>query len=114
MKTRDALIRRIRIWLTIFILGLLVSGLTAFPLETELRIAVRLGIGAPPQQTVPDNSSLSAWLVRVHAALAKTNADYPFLAYGTDWLAFAHLVIAIAFIGAWRDPLRNKWLFDFG
>jgi hypothetical protein len=24
------------------------------------------------------------------------------------------LVIAIAFIGAWRDPVRNIWLFDFG
>jgi hypothetical protein len=23
-------------------------------------------------------------------------------------------VIAIAFIGAWRDPVRNRWLFDFG
>lgn len=41
-------------------------------------------------------------------------AKHPFLAYGTDWLAFGHFVIAIAFVGAWRDPARNRWLFDFG
>jgi hypothetical protein len=36
------------------------------------------------------------------------------MAYGTDWLAFGHFVIAIAFIGALRDPVRNRWLFLFG
>ena len=54
------------------------------------------------------------WLVTVRDALIATNARYPFLAYGTDWLAFAHLVIAIAFVGALRDPVRNRWLFLFG
>lgn len=33
------LVRRIRIWLAIFIFGLVVSGITAFPLESELRRA---------------------------------------------------------------------------
>jgi hypothetical protein len=36
------------------------------------------------------------------------------MAYGTDWLAFGHFVIAIAFVGALRDPMRNIWLFQFG
>jgi len=40
--------------------------------------------------------------------------EYPFIPYGTDWLAFAHLVIAIAFIGPWRDPVKNVWVIDFG
>ena len=40
--------------------------------------------------------------------------QYPFLAYGTDWLAFAHLVIAAAFWGPIRDPVRNQWVVDFG
>ena len=31
-----------------------------------------------------------------------------------DWLAFGHIVIAVAFLGAWRDPVGNRWLFDFG
>ena len=37
-----------------------------------------------------------------------------FLAYGTDWLAFAHLVIAVAFVGPLRDPERNAWVVTFG
>jgi hypothetical protein len=40
--------------------------------------------------------------------------QFPFLYYGTDWLAFGHFVIAIAFIGALRDPVRNCWLYTFG
>ena len=36
------------------------------------------------------------------------------MAYGTDWLAFAHLVIAVAFLGPLRDPVRNQWVLVFG
>ena len=54
------------------------------------------------------------WLVQVRDALAQTQALNPILFYGTDWLAFGHFVIAIAFIGALRNPVRNRWLFDFG
>jgi hypothetical protein len=50
----------------------------------------------------------------VYYALCNTNRQYPFLAYGTDWLAFAHLVIAIVFVGPYRDPVRNKWVITFG
>jgi len=28
--------------------------------------------------------------------------------------AFAHLVIAVAFIGPYIDPVRNKWVITFG
>ena len=52
--------------------------------------------------------------VREHDALAVTNRHYPFLAYGTDWLAFAHLAIAVGFVGLWIDPVRNKWLITWG
>jgi hypothetical protein len=50
----------------------------------------------------------------IRTAAAKTQQEYPFLFYGTDWLAFGHVVIAVAFLGALRDPVRNRWLFDFG
>jgi hypothetical protein len=33
---------------------------------------------------------------------------------GTDWLAFGHFVIAVAFVGALLEPVRNRWLFSFG
>ena len=42
------------------------------------------------------------------------NAQYPFLLYGYDWLAFAHFVLAILFIGPYRDPVKNIWIIEFG
>ena len=57
---------------------------------------------------------LLPWLQRVTEAVITTNAAYPFLSYGTDWLAFAHIVIAIAFIGPLRDPVKNIWVVQFG
>jgi len=101
-----ATLRRLRAWTAFFIFGLVVSGLTAIPLETELAVLERLaGQGS---------DGLAGWIHRVAEGLRETNAKFPFLAYGTDWLAFGHLVIAVAFVGAWRDPVRNKWLFQFG
>ena len=52
--------------------------------------------------------------MRVWTALHEINRVWPFIGYGGDWLAFGHFMIAIAFVGAWRDPVRNQWLFDFG
>lgn len=42
------------------------------------------------------------------------HARYPWLAYGTDWLAFGHLVIALFFVAPWRDPVRNAWVLKVG
>jgi hypothetical protein len=104
------LLYRIRLLLLLFIVGLVVSGATAIPLETELkRLADLTGNDADPQQ-----STILGWVLKVRQALFETNAKYPFIAYGTDWLAFAHFVIAIAFIGPWRDPVRNVWVIEFG
>lgn len=55
-----------------------------------------------------------SWTEQVDGVLRAMNAHYPFLAYGTDWLAFAHLVITVAFIGPYLDPVRNKWVIAFG
>ena len=99
---------RIRICLAFLITGLVLSGLSAFPLRAELPIVVRM------LKALMGDSGLATWLASVSAALQDTDRKYLFLAYGTDWLGFAHLVIAISFIGAWRDPVRNKWLFTFG
>ena len=54
------------------------------------------------------------WVRKVYEALRDINSRYPFLAYGYDWLAFAHLVIAVAFAGVLRNPVRNKWIIEFG
>jgi hypothetical protein len=107
------LLTRIR-WLTAFFMfGLVVSGATAIPLETELDWLVSV-FGAGSGAAAENPSSLAEWLLRVQAALHETNLKHPFMAYGGDWLAFGHFVIALAFVWAWRDPVRNRWLFDFG
>lgn len=106
-------LRRIRLWLGIFIAGLVLSGVTAFPLESELRWLVTL-LHSNALEPLAQSTHLLPWVERVCSGLANTNAQYPFLAYGTDWLAFGHLAIAVAFIGPWIDPVRNKWLITFG
>ncbi len=109
LQTKPQLLRSIRLWLSLFILGLILSGLTAFPLEQETGWLASFLDTYP---ILPD--SIILWVARVHAALLDTDLHYPFLAYGTDWLAFAHLVLAIVFLGPLRDPVRNKWVLQFG
>jgi hypothetical protein len=106
-------VRRIRVWLAVFVCGLVVAGVTAFPLEFETRLIADWlqGPGAGLARHVP---AVAAWLEFVHQGLASSYARYPFLAYGTDWLAFGHLTIAVAFAGPIRDPVRNKWVVEFG
>jgi hypothetical protein len=104
---------KIRIFLAGFILGLILSGVTAFPLVHELSwLAAAMGAGpdAAPEQF----GGMLAWIVRVRNALVETNASYPFLAYGTDWLAFAHLLIAAAFVAPFKDPVRHKFILQWG
>lgn len=106
-------LRWIRIWLALFMVGLVLSGLTAFPLRAELNFAVRV-LHAKALRPAAEASDLLLWIERVNIAVSATDARYSFLAYGTDWLAFAHLVIAVAFIGPFLDPVRNKWVITFG
>lgn len=105
--------RRIRVWLLLFIIGLAISGITAFPLLDELRWFHRLLLTSA-LQPIAAASGLLSWIAKVHEGLAAMHQSYPFLTYGTDWLAFAHLVMAIAFIGPYREPVRNKWVITFG
>jgi hypothetical protein len=106
-------LRRIRFWLAIFIIGLILSGVTAFPLKTELGLLDSL-VHANWLRPIAESSGLLSWIERVKEGVDATDAHYPFLAYGTDWLAFAHLVIAVAFFGPYIDPVRNKWVITFG
>jgi hypothetical protein len=109
LQTKAQILCTIRLWLSLFILGLVLSGLTAFPLVHETSWLASF-LHANP--ILP--SSITSWIAKVQEALCDTGLRYPFLAYGTDWLAFAHLVLAIAFLGPLRDPVRNKWVLQFG
>ena len=97
---------RIQAFLGFFIFFLIISGLTAFPLESELCLLNNW------TQHAPD--FIRIWISDVYSAIRDTNTHYPFMAYGTDWLAFAHLIIALVFIGPLMDPVRNIWVIRFG
>lgn len=113
MNREPILRRRIKLLTWLFIIGLVVSGLTAIPLEWEMNRVLKI-FGASHLTTDQAPSGLIKWLLKVCKGLQETNAKFPFIAYGFDWLAFGHIVIAIVFVGALRDPVRNIWLFDFG
>ena len=98
------LLTRIRVWLTLFIIGLALSGITAFPIETQLAFLSR--------HSGP--SVIGNWINTVYTAVKTTNQTYPYLSYGTDWLAFGHLVIATSFLGPLKDPVKNIWVLQFG
>jgi hypothetical protein len=98
--------QRIKLYIWVVIIGLFLSGVTAFPIETELALL----INHPPFQ----NQTITVWLNKVFQAVSATNTDYPFLSYGTDWLAFAHLMLAVLFIGPLKDPVKNIWVIEFG
>ena len=99
------LLLKIRLLIIFFIVALVLSGVTAFPVESELRWLLE------HPTLVPAFSK--TWLQNVYDALVITNSKYPMLAYGFDWLAFAHIVIAVAFIGPLKDPLKNRWIIDW-
>lgn len=98
-------IRKFRLMLVFFMIALALSGITAFPVESEL-----LWLLQHPNW-IPD--ALEPWLKDCYTAISTTNAQFPMLAYGYDWLAFAHLVIAMAFIGPYRHPVKNSWVIDW-
>ncbi|MER5480022.1 hypothetical protein ABT026_24085 [Streptomyces sp. NPDC002734] len=108
MDDGAALLRGIRCWLLFLVVCLVLSGATAFPLVHELRWTQEV------LEALPTPDGLMEWITRVRRGLDEADASYPFLLYGTDWLAFAHLVIAVAFWGPYRDPVRNIWVIEFG
>jgi len=96
----------IRNYILFFIFAIVLSGLSTFPIETELAFMNE------HLQSFP--AFLRGWLNQVYLAVKDVNGKYPFLSYGTDWLAYAHMVIAIAFIGPLRDPVKNIWVIQWG
>lgn len=105
------LLRRFRLTLSLFIVGVVLSGLTCFALQREVdwllhwRVLEGSGLMETP---------LGPWLEQVNRALSRQAAEAPFLFYGTDWLGFAHLVLALVFVGPLLHPVRNRWVIDFG
>jgi len=90
----------------IFQLGLFVSGVTAFFIPQGISTVQKIVHFIAP--------SLSVWLEYVSHGIHSTNQNFEFIYYGTDWLAFAHILFAILFIGPLIKPNENKWVLQFG
>ena len=102
-----------RLSLSLFIAGLVISGLTAFPLVQEASMICRwLGVNDPA--SYESLSGIRRWMAFVAVGLEKTYQAFPFFGYGTDWLAFGHFVIALFFIVPLRNPLGNEWVLRCG
>jgi hypothetical protein len=100
---------RARYMILIVALGLFISGITVWPALAELKLTVRMfwGDAAP-------SGELHSFVLKIINALEATNAQYSFMLYAHDWLAFAHVMLAILFAGAAKNPVRNKWVVQCG
>lgn len=109
----SAALFRFRLVMLVFIFGLVASGVTAFPLLAELKLLTRLsGVGGAV--SAEGHSGLAYWILTVRFGLEETYGKYPWIAYGTDWLAFGHIVIAIFFVGPLARPLESRWILTTG
>ena len=102
MKKEKRIIRR---WLIFFMVALFLSGLTALPVERELSFLL---------DHFPFEGNTKSWLEEVLIGVRHVSREYPFMFYGYDWLAFAHFLLALLLIGPLRDPVKNKWVIEFG
>jgi hypothetical protein len=92
---------------------LVASGLTAIPLYWELNLLSSL-LGIDPRADPAMLTGFGHWIARVRQGLEVTYGAYPFMAYGTDWVAFAHVIIAIFFVGPLLKPGTNEWVLIAG
>ena len=106
------LLYRVRWIIALFMFLLVLSGLTAFPLISGITVLNSMaGDGTAMEQVFP---AMAHWISYVCSGLNEIHTKHAFMFYGTDWLAFGHIVIAVFFIGALRDPVRNVWVIESG
>jgi hypothetical protein len=82
--TQSVYLCRIRFWLAIVIVGLVLNGITAFPLQIELGWLVSF-LHTSWLQPIAESVHLLPWVERVNEGLTATNAHYPFLAKGNAY-----------------------------
>ncbi len=96
-------IKKIRKVVLLFMVLLLLSGITAFPLVTEVNFMMEY------RDVFPE--FFHVWINTVHDSVLQTPS---IVLYGTDWLAFAHIVIALFFVGVYKDPVRHQFNVNVG
>lgn len=90
-------LRKIRLGIVCFVILLVLSGITAFPIETEINFLYE------HQHIFPDY--MANWIAEIKMVIDSTP---PLVFYGTDWLAFAHIIIALFFIPVYIDPIKYE------
>ena len=89
--------KTIRLHLSVFILLLIISGITAFPITTEINYLFAVRNAFP--------LFFTQWIEQLHASIHQTP---DVMLYGTDWLAFAHIIISLFFIPVYSNPIQHK------
>lgn len=102
-----------RLMLGIVAAGLLASGITCYFLKWEVSTTLDIVWNRTPDR-IPLMEGEYELFVKVEKGLVDIGRNFPEFFLGTDWLGFAHIVLAILFIGAIRDPVRNVWIVQFG
>ena len=109
-KSNHCLLVQVRVLLGLFIFFLILSGVTALPLIWGIeRVNNIAGEGSWLGDAF---EPLAEWVTYVRAGLLEINREQNFMFYGTDWLAFGHISIAVFMLGAVRDPVRNVWVVE--
>jgi hypothetical protein len=104
--TTERIKKRIRRLLIFFSAALIFSGITAIPVKWELELLLGMRYYLP--------NELGTYLYSIQQSVNATSAAYPEIFYGFDWLAFAHIIIGLFFIGPIRDPEKNIWVIECG
>ena len=94
-----------RIALGIFIFGLVLSGISALPLQWELSLL---------DHWFGSSETVGNFISHVRDGIDKTYAQFPFFGYGTDWLGFGHFVIAAFFVLPFADPIKYRGVLYVG
>jgi hypothetical protein len=89
--------KTIKTHIILFVIILMISGITAFPIQTEIDFMYAHLKNFPIE--------LHDWITRLYHNIHST-PDVMF--YGTDWLAFAHIIIGLFFVPVYIDPVKHK------
>ena len=97
-----------RVWLIVFIAGLLFSFQMILFVEPEITwISDHFGQSSRFGQALP---AVGAWVDVLEESVTETYSKYPAMAYCMDYLALSQLVIALFIAGAVKDPVKNAWV----
>lgn len=104
----EKLERQIKIYVWVFIIGLFLSGLSAIPLLWGVDVALDI------LEEFGFQGQIYFFMKYVQSGLIYNDTHFQFMAYGTDWLAFAHFMFAFLFVALLIDAERNRFILRFG